>query len=57
MAQLKAARGVPPTLDMACAWRGIDAYLGEALSGARTPDNATAAMQADAEACIEEMGG
>ncbi len=57
MAQLKTARGVPPALDMACAWQGIDAHLGEVVSGARTPENAAAAMQADAEACIEEMGG
>jgi hypothetical protein len=27
------------------------------MAGARTPENRAAAMQADAEACIEEMGG
>ena len=57
MTQLRVARGVPPALDMACAWLGIDAHLSEVLTGARTPENAAAAMQADAEACIEEMGG
>ena len=57
MSQLRIACGVPPALDMACAWRGIDAHLSEVLAGARTPENAAAAMQADAEACIEDMGG
>jgi arabinogalactan oligomer/maltooligosaccharide transport system substrate-binding protein len=57
MTQLRVARAVPPAVDMACVWRGIDAHLAEAMSGARTPDNAAAAMQADAEACIEDMGG
>ena len=57
MTQLRVARGVPPTLDMACVWSGIDAHLSEVMAGARTPENAAAAMQADAEACIEDMGG
>ena len=45
------------TLDMACVWSGIDAHLSEVMAGARTPENAAAAMQADAETCIEDMGG
>jgi arabinogalactan oligomer/maltooligosaccharide transport system substrate-binding protein len=57
LAQLRVARGVPPALDMACAWSGINAHLSEVMAGSRTPENAAAAMQADAEACIEEMGG
>ena len=57
MAQLRVARGVPPALDMACAWSGIGAHFSEVMTGARTPENAAAAMQADAEACIEDMGG
>ncbi len=57
MTQLRVARGVPPALDMACVWSGIDAHLVEVMAGARTPENAAAAMQADAEACIEDMGG
>jgi arabinogalactan oligomer/maltooligosaccharide transport system substrate-binding protein len=57
LAQLRVARGVPPALDMACVWSGIDAHLSEVITGARTPENAAAAMQADAEACIEGMGG
>ena len=57
MTQLRVARGVPPALDMACVWSGIDAHLSEVMAGARTPENAAAAMQADAEACIEDMGG
>ncbi len=57
MAQLRVARGVPPALDMACVWSGIDAHLSEVMTGARTPENAAAAMQADADACIEDMGG
>ena len=57
MTQLRVARGVPPALDMACVWSGIDAHLSEVMAGARTPENAAAAMQADAETCIEDMGG
>jgi arabinogalactan oligomer / maltooligosaccharide transport system substrate-binding protein len=57
MAQLRVARGVPPALDMACAWSGINAHLPEVISGARTPENAAEAMQADADACIDDMGG
>jgi arabinogalactan oligomer/maltooligosaccharide transport system substrate-binding protein len=57
MTQLRVARGVPPALDMACVWSGIDAHLSEVMAGARTPENGAAAMQADAEACIEETGG
>ena len=57
MTQLRVARGVPPALDMACVWSGIDAHLSEVMTGAWTPENGAAAMQADAEACIEEMGG
>jgi maltose-binding protein MalE len=57
MAQLRVARGVPPALDMACVWSGINAHLSEVMTGARMPENAAAAMQADADACIEDMGG
>ena len=57
MTQLRVARGVPPALDMACVWSGIDAHLSEVMAGARTPENGAAAMQADAGTCIEEMGG
>jgi len=57
VAQLRVARGVPPALDMACVWSGINAHLSEVMTGARTPENAAAAMQADADVCIEDMGG
>ena len=57
MTQLRVARGVPPSLDMACAWSGISAHLSEVMTGARTPENAAAAMQADADTCVDDMGG
>lgn len=56
-AQLRVARGVPPALEMACAWQGIDRYLPEVMAGTLSPEDAAPAMQAEAEACIEEMGG
>lgn len=57
VAQLRVARGVPPALEMACAWRGIGAYLGDVLAGQLSPDDAPPLMQAEADTCVEEMGG
>ncbi len=57
VAQLRVARGVPPALEMACAWQGIDRYLPEVMAGTLNPEDAAPAMQAEAEACVEEMGG
>jgi arabinogalactan oligomer/maltooligosaccharide transport system substrate-binding protein len=55
--QLRVARGVPPALEMACAWQGIDRYLPEVMAGTLDPEDAAPAMQAEAEACVEDMGG
>ncbi len=57
MGQLRVARGVPPALEMACAWQGIGAQLSATMAGQLSPDDAAPKMQAQAEACIEEMGG
>ncbi len=57
VAQLSVTRGVPPALEMACAWQGIGAKLSTTMSGQLSPDDAAPQMQAQAEACIEEMGG
>lgn len=57
VAQLRLARGVPPALEMACAWQGIDAYLPAVMAGQLSPDNAPPQMQAEADACVEDMGG
>ncbi len=57
VAQLRLARGVPPALEMACAWQGIDAYLPAVMAGQLSPDDAPPKMQAEADACIEDMGG
>lgn len=57
VAQLRVARGVPPALEMACAWQGIGAKLSATMAGQLSPDDAAPQMQAQAEACIEEMGG
>ena len=55
MAQLRVARGVPPALEMACAWQGIDRYLPEVMAGTLGPEDAASAMQAEAEGCVEDM--
>ena len=57
VAQLRLARGVPPALEMACAWQGIAAHLPQVAAGQLTPDDAPPRMQAEADACVEEMGG
>lgn len=57
MAQLRVARGVPPALEMACAWQGINARLEATMAGQLSADDAAPQMQAQAEACIQEMGG
>lgn len=57
MAQLRVARGVPPALEMACAWQGIGAFLPDVMGGQLSPDAAAPQMQAQADACVEEMGG
>lgn len=57
VAQLRVARGVPPALEMACAWQGIGAYLPAVMAGLLSPDEAPPLMQADADACVADMGG
>lgn len=57
MAQLRLARGVPPELEMACAWQGLGAHLPDVMSGKLSPDDAPPQMQARADACVEDMGG
>jgi arabinogalactan oligomer/maltooligosaccharide transport system substrate-binding protein len=53
--QLRVARGVPPALEMACAWRGLDAYFGKVMSNEVNPDDAPALMQVEADACVADM--
>ena len=53
--QLRVARGVPPALEMTCAWRGMDAYFGKVMSDEISPDDAPAQMQAEADACVADM--
>ena len=53
--QLRVARGVPPALEMACAWRGMDAYFPEVMGDKLSPDDAPAQMQAEADACVADM--
>ncbi len=57
LAELRVARGVPPALEMACVWQGIDAYLPAVMAGQLSPDEAPPQMQARAEACVADMGG
>ena len=53
--QLRVARGVPPVLEMTCAWRGMDAYLGKVMSNQVSPEEAPVKMQAVADACVSDM--
>ncbi len=53
--QLRVARGVPPALEMSCAWRGMDAQFGKVMSNEVNPDDAPALMQAEADACVADM--
>lgn len=53
--QLRVARGVPPALEMTCAWRGMDAYFGKVMSNEVNPDDAPALMQAEADPCVADM--
>ena len=55
--QLRLTRGVPPALEMACAWRGMDAYFAKVMSGEISADDAAPAMQEIAGACIADMNG
>jgi arabinogalactan oligomer / maltooligosaccharide transport system substrate-binding protein len=55
MAQLKVARGVPPALEMSCAWQGMAAFLPRVMAGEVSPEDAAPAMQAQAEACLADM--
>ncbi len=50
-------RGVPPALEMTCAWRGMDAFFAKVMAGEMTADEAAPAMQEVADACVAEMGG
>lgn len=55
VAQLRVTRGVPPALEMACAWQGIDASLPQVMAGTLSPDDAPPAMQAVADECVADM--
>jgi arabinogalactan oligomer / maltooligosaccharide transport system substrate-binding protein len=53
--QLRIARGVPPALEMACAWRGMQAYFGQVMLNEVNPDDAPILMQQEADACVADM--
>ena len=53
--QLRVARAVPPVLEMTCAWRGMDSYLGKVMHNELSPDQAPSKMQAEADACVNDM--
>jgi arabinogalactan oligomer/maltooligosaccharide transport system substrate-binding protein len=53
--QLRVARGVPPVLEMTCAWRGMDAYFEKVMSNEVSPDDAPPKMQAEADGCVSDM--
>lgn len=53
--QMQIARGVPPVLEMTCAWRGMDAYFGKVMNDEISPDEAPSKMQAEADTCASDM--
>jgi arabinogalactan oligomer/maltooligosaccharide transport system substrate-binding protein len=53
--QLLHTRGLPPTQAMPCIWRAMAPALGQLMVGSSSPEEAAAAMQADAERCVEEL--
>ena len=53
--QMRVARGVPPVLEMTCAWRGMDAYFGKVMNNEMSPDDVPAKMQAEADSCVSDM--
>ncbi len=53
--ELRVARGVPPILEMTCAWRGMDAYFGKVMSNEISPDDAPEKMQSEAAGCAADM--
>jgi arabinogalactan oligomer/maltooligosaccharide transport system substrate-binding protein len=55
--QLRLTRGVPPALEMACAWRGMGAYFGKVMAGEISADDAAPAMQQVADDCVADMIG
>lgn len=55
--QLRLTRGVPPALEMACAWRGMGAYFAKVMADEISADDAAPAMQGEADACVADMNG
>lgn len=53
--QLLHTRGLPPTQAMPCIWRAMASPLKALMSGGDSPEAAAAAMQVDAERCVEEL--
>lgn len=53
--QLRLARGVPPALEMVCAWRGLDSAFRKVMADDLSADDAPPAMQAEAALCVAEM--
>lgn len=55
MAELRLARGVPPALEMACAWQGIDAAFAAVMAAEISPEDAAPQMQSVAATCVADM--
>jgi arabinogalactan oligomer/maltooligosaccharide transport system substrate-binding protein len=53
--QLLHTRGLPPAQSMPCIWRAMAPAMKQLMAGSSSPEQAAAAMQADAESCVEEL--
>jgi maltose-binding protein MalE len=53
--QLLHARGLPPAQQMPCIWPAMSPALKDLMAGAKSPEAAAAAMQADAMRCALEL--
>ena len=56
MEQLSHGRGSPAAPQMRCAWDAMRPNLEAIMANSATPADAAAAMQAEAEKCVEEAG-
>ena len=56
MEQLSHGRGMPAAPQMRCAWDAMRPNLEAVMANSMTPEDAAAAMQAEANKCVEDAG-
>ncbi|MCG8347983.1 MAG: extracellular solute-binding protein [Chloroflexales bacterium] len=56
VAQLEVGTGTPAVLEMRCIWDAMKPELQAVMADSKSPEDAAAAMQSSAEACIATLG-